>query len=109
MQEIIEFVGKAIVGKVAGNAVYDGLKTVFGSYFDKLSSYLKKGERDKFEASLEMLLENEETRVKILDLMSDKNIVNSIKDIKKSKVDIDKDTKMSDSVIRVEDSEIRIR
>ena len=78
MQEILEFAGKAILGKVAGDGVYDGLKSIFGSYFDKLSSYLKEGKKEKFEASLEMLLENEETKRKILDLLAGKETTKRI-------------------------------
>ena len=109
MQGVVEFIGKAILGKVVGDGVYDGLKVIFGSYFDKLSSYLKNGEREKFETSLEILLEDEEIKSKILDLMRGVNIEDSIKNIKKSEIEIDKDTKIRDSVKWVEDSKIKIR
>ena len=65
MQELIDFVSSTITGGVIGNAAYDGLKKVLGSNFEKLSSFIKNDEKEKFEGALELLLENETLKEKI--------------------------------------------
>ena len=99
MQELVEFVSGAMVGGVAGNATYDGLKVILGSSFSRLSSYLSNNQEAKFEGALEMLLEDETLVKKIEELMDGKTIDDSFKGLKNSKVDADlgKGAKVTDS------------
>jgi hypothetical protein len=82
MQNLVTFVQEAIVSGVAGSVAYDGLKTVLGSSYDRLSTYLSNNETEKFEGALEMLLEeNQELKQQIEQLQQGRSITydNSVK------------------------------
>lgn len=48
MQEIIQFVSTSIASGIVGNTVYDSLKVILGSSFNKLSEYLSINQKEKF-------------------------------------------------------------
>ena len=111
IQELTAFVFQSMTGGIIGNAVYDGLKKVLGSNFEKLSSFIKNDEKEKFEGALELLLENETLRAEIEALKNGKSIDRSLNQIKNSHVDIKlgKSGTISDSINEVEDSIIKIK
>ena len=107
MEEIVLFVSSALTGGVA----YDAVKVSLGSHYEKLSSYLSKGEDAKFEGALEILLEDKDLREKIEAIMDGKIIEDSFKNLKGSKVDAElgKGAKVTDSFKDNTNSPIKIR
>jgi len=109
--ELTDFVFSSIAGGVVGNAAYDGLKTILGSHFEKLSDYIQNKEIEKFKGALELLLEDETLKNQIEALKSGKVIDKSLNEIENSDVDIKlgKNGSICDSGNKIKDSTIKIR
>jgi len=111
IQELIDFVFSSMAGGMIGNFAYDGLKKVLGSNFEKLSSFIKNDEKEKFEGALEILLENKTLKAEILALKNGKLIDGSLNKITNSHVDVKlgKSGTISNSINEVENSTIKIK
>ncbi|HIP60440.1 MAG TPA: hypothetical protein EYH01_08450 [Campylobacterales bacterium] len=111
IQELIDFISSTIAGGIMGNAAYDGLKKVLGSNFEKLSSFIKNDEKEKFEGALEILLENKTLKAEILALKNGKLVDGSLNKITNSHVDVKlgKSGTMSKSINKVKNSTIKIK
>jgi len=111
MQEIIQFVSTSIAGGIVGNTVYDSLKVILGSSFNKLSEYLSSNQKEKFNGELEILLEDENLVKKIKSLMEGKTINDSFKRLENSGIDADlgKGAKVTNSFKDNVNSPIKIR
>lgn len=111
MSELVQFVSSSIASGVIGSTAYQGLKTIFGASFNKLSSYIDNNQRSKFEVALELLLENESTVKAIEDLMEGKTINDSFKRLENSEIDanLGKGAKVTDSFKDNINSSIKIK
>lgn len=57
IMELTNFAWSAIAGGVVGNAAYDGIKTLTGAGFARLSGYTANNQQTEFEIALQAMLE----------------------------------------------------
>lgn len=59
--DLMAFTWSAMAGGVIGNAAYDGIKAILGNSFQRLADYAANQQIAKFEETLEILLESNDT------------------------------------------------
>jgi len=111
--ELINFIYGAMASGVVGNVTYDGIKALLGVSFGQFLGYVKNDDKKKFQERLDELLEsNEKLKNKLMDLKSQSKIVlvESIKELEYSHVEIDKDVDLDsrNSMINLKHSTVKI-
>jgi len=73
---LIAFVWSAVVSGVAGNAAYDGIKTILGKGFDRLAYYAQEKKKSEFETALLSILEtNEKIKQQLSELNENSQLI----------------------------------